>query len=89
MLSHSVVSDFATSWTIAQQAPLSTEFSRQEYWSVFPFPIPGYLTDLGIDRLSPTLAGRFFITVLPGKPNLYAYQTEILHLSSLTVLNAN
>ena len=24
---------FATPWTVARQAPLSTEFSRQEYWS--------------------------------------------------------
>ena len=26
---------FATSWTVAYQAPLSMEFSRQEYWSGF------------------------------------------------------
>ena len=31
--SHSVVSDFATPWTVAHQALLSMEFSRQEYWS--------------------------------------------------------
>ena len=24
---------FATPWTLAHQAPLSMEFSRQEYWS--------------------------------------------------------
>ena len=30
----SVVSQlFATTWTVACQAPLSMEFSRQEYWS--------------------------------------------------------
>ena len=89
MLSHSVLSDSAASCTVARQAPLSMEFSRQEYWGVFPFPTAGYLTDLGIERPSPTLAGGFFTTVPPGKPNLYAYQTEILHFSSLTVLNAN
>ena len=27
-------------WTAAHQAPLSTEFSRQEYWSGLPFPSP-------------------------------------------------
>ena len=32
-LSRSVLSDFATPWTIACQAPLSLEFPRQEYWS--------------------------------------------------------
>ena len=30
----------ATSWTAARQAPLSTGFSRQEYWSGLPFPSP-------------------------------------------------
>ena len=29
-----------TPWTIALQAPLSIGFSRQEYWSGFPFPSP-------------------------------------------------
>ena len=33
-VSCSVTSDFATPWTVACQAPLSMEFSRQEYWSV-------------------------------------------------------
>ena len=32
------IQHFATPWTITCQAPLSTEFSRQEYWSGFPFP---------------------------------------------------
>ena len=31
----------ATPWTVACQAPLSTGFSRQEYWSGLPFPSPG------------------------------------------------
>ena len=35
MLSH--VPLFATPWTIARQAPLFMEFSRQEYWSGLPF----------------------------------------------------
>ena len=36
----SVVSDSATLQTVARQAPLSMEFSRQEYWSGLPFPSP-------------------------------------------------
>ena len=32
-------------WTVAHQAPLSMEFSRQDYWSRWPFPIPGDLPD--------------------------------------------
>ena len=40
-VSPSVMSNYATPWTIAVQAPLSMEFSRQEYWSELPFPSPG------------------------------------------------
>ena len=32
---------FVTPWTVACQAPLSMEFSRQDYWSVLPFPSTG------------------------------------------------
>ena len=34
---------FVTPWPVAHQAPLSMEFSRQEYWSGLPFPSPGDL----------------------------------------------
>ena len=37
-VSCSVMCDFVTPWTVAHQAPLSTEFSRQEYWSGLPCP---------------------------------------------------
>ena len=48
---------FATLWTIARQAPLSTGFSRQECWSGVPCPPPGDLPDPGIKLMSPaTLA---------------------------------
>ena len=40
----SIVSDSATPWTVARQAPLSMGFSRQEYWSGLPFPSPGDLS---------------------------------------------
>ena len=43
----------ATPWTIACLAPLPMEFSRQEYWSVVPFPTPGDLPDSGIELKSP------------------------------------
>ena len=47
-VSLSVMSDsFETLWTIACQAPLSMEFSREEYWSELPFPSPGELPDPG------------------------------------------
>ena len=44
---------FATPWTVAFQAPLSMEFSRQEYWSGLPFPTPKDLPDPGIKPTSP------------------------------------
>ena len=47
------------------------EFSRQEYWSGFPFPLAGDLPDPGIEPMSPSspaLAGGFFTTEPPGKP---------------------
>ena len=59
-------------WTVACQAPLSTELSRQEYWSKLPFPTPGELLDPGIEPTSlssPALAGEFFTTTPPGKPD--------------------
>ena len=54
---------FVPPWTIAGQAPLSMEFSRQENWSGFPFPSPGDLPDPGFELTSlksPALAGQFF-----------------------------
>ena len=50
----------ATPWTVAHQAPLSMEFSRQEYWSGLPFPSAGPLPNPGIEPASPALTGRFF-----------------------------
>jgi len=44
------------------------EFSRQEYWSGLPFPSPGDLSNPGIEPTSSALAGRFYMTVPPGKP---------------------
>ena len=44
-----------TPWTVAGQAPLSMEFSRQEYWSGLPFHSPGDLPDSGLELWSPAL----------------------------------
>ena len=63
-----------TPWTVALQAPLSMEFSKQEHWSGLPFPSPGDLPDTGIRPASPVLqvgllyCGRHFTTQPPGKP---------------------
>ena len=69
---------------IACQAPLSMEFSRQEYWKRLPFPTPGDLPYPRIKPVSPAfpaLAGRFFTTAQPGKP--IAYQESIKFFPSL------
>ena len=47
LLSHICL--FATPWIIACQAPLSMEFSRQEYWKGLPFANPGDLPDPGLE----------------------------------------
>ena len=62
---------FAAPWTAAHQAPLSMEFSRQEYWSGLPFPSPEDLPNPGIEPASPCISctsRQFFTTVPPGKP---------------------
>ena len=56
---------FVIPGTVACQAPLSMGFSRQEYWSGLPCPLPGDLPDPGIKSMSlmsPALAGGFFST---------------------------
>ena len=61
MISHfSRVQLFVILWTVARQAPLSIEFSRQEYWSGLPFPSPGDLPNPGIEPGAATLQARVF-----------------------------
>ena len=62
------VRPFAIPWTVACQASLSMEFSREEYWSELPFPSLADLPNPGTEPVSPAspeLAGGFFITVPP------------------------
>ena len=56
---------FATSWTVAYQAPQSMEFSRQEYWSGLPFPSPGDLPNPGIEPGSPALQADIVLSEPP------------------------
>ena len=86
-LSCSAMSDsFAAPWTLTHQPPLSMEFSSQEYWSGLPFPTPWDLPDPGIalpSLTSPALAGRFFTTVKPGKPQFSVTQLHNAVLSAV------
>ena len=56
----------ATPWTVACLGPLSMGFSRQEYWSVLPFPSPEDLPDPGIKPNSLTLQADSLLTELQG-----------------------
>ena len=61
----SVLPDSVTPWTVVCKAPLSMEFSWQEYWSGLSFPSPRYLPEPGTPSGSlayPALASGFLIT---------------------------
>ena len=64
-------------WTVACQALLSMEFSRQEYWSGLPCPPPGDLPDPGMEPRSPT----FKADSLPSEPpgNFTSYTKLGIH----------
>ena len=55
-------------WIVANWAPLSLEFSRQEYWSGLPFLPPGDLPNPGIEPKSPALQVDSILSESPGKP---------------------
>ena len=64
-LSH--VQLFVTPGTLADQAPLSMEFSREEYWSGLSFPSPRDLTDSGIESSSLALQANALTSEQPEK----------------------
>ena len=68
-ISRSVISNFATPWTVVCQAPMSMEFSRQEYWS--GLPSPGDLPNPGIKPRSPILQADSLPSELPVKDHTY------------------
>ena len=59
----------ATPWTVAGQASLTREFSRQEYWSGLPFLSPEDLPNTGIEPWSPEFQVDFLPSEPPGKPD--------------------
>ena len=84
----SVLSHSATPHTVAHQAPLSMEFSRQEYWSGLPFPAPGHFPNLEMEPaslVSPALAGGFFTTALPEKQDIAWTVSVAQKLNSYTL----
>ena len=80
MLSH--VWLFSIPWTVARLAPLSTGFSRQEYWGGLLFPPPKDLPNPGTEPASPALAGRSFTSESPVKPHFPAVDSLFSLLES-------
>ena len=81
---------FATPWTVAYKAPLSMEFSRQEYWSGLPFPSPGDPPDPGVKPRfkprSPALQADALPSEPPGEPtHTYYMEKEMSTHSSILV----
>ena len=70
--------DFVTPWTLALQAPLSMEFSRQEYWSGLPFPSPGDLPDPGMKPRSSTFQADSLPSEPMEKPNFTSF-LDVFH----------
>ena len=80
-ISHTVMSD--SLWPrgryVAQQAPLSMRFSRQEFWSGLPFPSPGDLPDPGIEPGSPALQAYSFTIRAPSR-KFWNWEVQVLQL---------
>ena len=96
--SHSVVSNSATPWTVARQAPLSMEFSRQECCSGLPFPSPGDIPNPGIKPRSPAWQADSLPSEPQGSPSsdgeapstalpFYVSNKQICHLAKARLLN--
>ena len=81
MLSHfSCAQLFVILWTVACQALLSMGFSRQEYWSGLPCPLPGDLPNPGVKSGHPALQA----ASLPSEPqgNMYTHVRVMMNLYS-------
>ena len=81
---------FATLWTVARKAPLSMEFSRQEYWSGQPFPSPEDVLEPGIEAKSTSLQIDSLSMYPPSLYHVYLsiyYLSSIYHLPTLLLLS--
>ena len=74
--------------TVAYQAPPSTEFSREEYWSGLPFPSPGDLPDPWIESRYPTLRADALPSELSGKPLFHAKMGSIKDRNGMDITEA-
>ena len=76
-------------WTVAHQAPLSMEFSKQEYWSGLPCPSRGDLPNAGIklDSLVSLQVDSLPLSYQRNPDILIPYPNHIAHYFSMKVLS--
>ena len=72
---------------VAHQAPLSLEFSRQEYWSELPFPSPGDIPHPGIEPRSPALQADSLPSEPPWMPLTHSICSLNISFLPLFLLN--
>ena len=78
--SRSVVSDSATPWTVAYQAPPSMEFSRQDYWSGLPSPSPGIFPTQGSNLGLPHYRHTLYCLSHQGSPKISEVPSFLISL---------
>ena len=83
-VSHSVLCD---PMVYTRQAPLSMEFSRQEWWRGLPFPSPGDLPNPGIEPRPPLLHTDSLLSEPPEKSTLLCVPIFFLFPFSLFVFD--
>ena len=77
----SVVSDSATPWPVAYEAPLSMGFPRQSYWRGLPFPSPGDLPDPGIEPSLPHCRQTLYRLSHQGSRHPYLDKLKNMHFN--------
>ena len=83
VLSHSVMFDSVTVWTVACQTPLFIGFPRQEYWNGLQFPTQGDLLTVVLIVFTGAFyvscfgrQNKFFTTEPPGKSSGFTGRVE-------------
>ena len=82
------MSNSATLWTVAHQAPLSIEFPRQEYWSGLPFPSPMHESESEVAQSCPTLSNPMDCS-LPGSSIHGIFQAKVLEWGAIAFSEAS
>ena len=71
------------------QDPLSIEFSRQEYWSGLPFPLPGESSQRRDQTWASCIAGNSLPSEPPGKPCIYSPYSSTIYWKLLVHSDAS